>query len=105
MPMTEPPENATLSALFMPLVRAALAVRTFALVATRIPKKARKYREACSDDEADGGAEVYEYSDQHKQNYDKYRKYFIFGAKEGTCAFGNSGRDLLHPAVSPHRTC
>ena len=39
MPMTEPPENATLSALFMPPVRAALAVRTFALVATRIPKK------------------------------------------------------------------
>ena len=63
-------------------------------------EKARKYREACSDDEADGGAEVYEYSDQHKQNYDKYRKYFIFGAKEGTCAFGNSGCDLLHPAVS-----
>ena len=39
MPMTEPPENATLSALFMPPARAALAVRTFALVATRIPKK------------------------------------------------------------------
>ncbi|CCX42075.1 unknown [Clostridium sp. CAG:1024] len=35
--MTEPPENAVCSASVMPPVRAALAVRTLAFVATRIP--------------------------------------------------------------------
>ena len=38
IPITAPPENATLSALFIPLVLAALAVLTFALVATVIPQ-------------------------------------------------------------------
>ena len=37
IPMTEPPENAIDRALFMPLVRAAFAVRTLALVATFMP--------------------------------------------------------------------
>ena len=37
MPMTEPPENAMASALFIPFVLAAFAVRTFALVATFMP--------------------------------------------------------------------
>ena len=41
MPMTEPPRKATLSALFKP-VRAALAVRTLALVATFMPMKPAK---------------------------------------------------------------
>ena len=39
IPMTAPPEKAMDRALFMPLVRAALAVRTFALVATVMPRK------------------------------------------------------------------
>ena len=39
MPMTEPPEKAIDSALFMPLSMAAFAVRTLARVATRMPKK------------------------------------------------------------------
>ena len=37
-PITEPPENATERAFAIPFSFAALAVRTFARVATRIPK-------------------------------------------------------------------
>ena len=38
IPITAPPENAVESALFMPPVLAPFAVRTFAFVATFIPK-------------------------------------------------------------------
>ena len=83
------------SALFIPFVLAAFAVRTFALVDVHANVTGEN-REQSTAKEADRGDPVNEQADCNKQDNDEDRKNSVFREQESAGAFADACGDFLH---------